>query len=98
VLNVALLVLLVAMSLAVLRAIRGPTVFDRILASNSFSTLTVLLVCLLGFLSEHPEDYIDIALLYAIIGFIASVAVLKWVELGNLGRLRPRSESTEESP
>ena len=39
--------LLAAMGLALIRAIKGPTVYDRILASNTFSTKTVLMVCVL---------------------------------------------------
>ncbi len=97
ILNAVIILLLAAMVLAVIRAIRGPTVFDRILASNSFNTLTVLLVCMLGFASGHPEDYIDIGLVYAIIGFIASITVLKWVEVGRLGKLQPQLDKAENS-
>ena len=74
---------LVAMGIALARAFLGPTVFDRILAVNSVGTKTVLLIALLGFLTGRP-DFIDIAIVYAMINFIAVVAVLKFVKYGDL--------------
>ena len=74
---------LVAMGVALARAFLGPTVFDRILAVNSVGTKTVLLIALLGFLTGRP-DFLDIAIVYAMINFIAIVAVLKFVKYGDL--------------
>jgi len=76
--------ILVSMALALARALLGPTVYDRILAVNSFGTKTVLLIALLGFLTRRP-DFLDIALVYALINFIGTVAVLKFFEYGHLG-------------
>ena len=73
----------VAMGIALARAFLGPTVFDRILAVNSVGTKTVLLIALLGFLTGRP-DFLDIAIGYAMINFIAVVAVLKFVKYGDL--------------
>ena len=73
---------LVAMGIALARAFLGPTVFDRILAVNSVGTKTVLLIALLGFLTGRP-DFLDIAIVYAMINFIA-VVVLKFVKYGDL--------------
>ena len=77
------LAIMVVMVLAMVRALAGPTVYDRILAVNMFGTKTVLLIAVLGFLTGRP-DFLDIALVYALINFIAVVAVLKLVELGYL--------------
>ena len=82
-------VLLGTMGLALIRAVRGPTVYDRILAANSFSTKTIVMVTTFGFMVGEPELYLDIALMYALIGFIGTVAVLKVSEFGNLGQTRP---------
>lgn len=68
-----------------LRATLGPTVFDRILAINTFGTTTVLLIALFGFLTNRP-DFMDIALLYALINFISTIAVLKLFRYGSLGK------------
>ena len=74
---------LIAIGSTLARAFLGPTVFDRILAVNSVGTKTVLLIALLGFLTGRP-DFLDIAIVYAMINFIAVVAVLKFVKYGDL--------------
>ena len=78
--------LLAAMGLALIRASKGPAVYDRILASNTFSTKTVLMIAVLGFLTGEAELYLDIALMYTLVGFIVTVAVLKVSEFGDLGQ------------
>ena len=83
--------ILVTMALALVRAFLGPTVFDRILAVNMFGTKTVLLIAALGFLSGRP-DFLDIALLYALINFIGNVAVLKYVAYGGFDDARDEAE------
>ncbi len=77
-------VLLIAMALALARAFMGPTVYDRILAVNVFGSLTVALIAVFGFLTERP-DFLDIALVYALINFIGVIAVLKFVHFRDLG-------------
>ena len=84
----ALLAVLAAMALVLARALLGPTIYDRILALNSFGTKTVLLIALYGFLSGRP-DFLDIALVYALINFAGTIAVLKYFEYGDLGAARP---------
>ena len=76
--------MLVAMLMALYRAFAGPSLFDRVLAVNSFGTKTVLLIGLLGFLADRPE-FLDIALLYALVNFIGTIAVLKFFRYRNLG-------------
>lgn len=78
----AAVAILVTMGLALARALKGPTVFDRILAINMFGTKTVLLIAVIAFLSDRM-DVLDISLVYALINFIGVVAVLKLVEQGN---------------
>jgi len=75
---------LLTMGLALIRALRGPTVFDRILAVSMVTTKTTLLIAVVGFLFGRP-DFLDIALLYALINFVGSIAVLKFFKYGNLG-------------
>lgn len=74
---------LAAMLLALVRALKGPTVYDRILAVNAFGTLTVMLIAVHGFLAGRPE-FLDLALVYALINFIATIAVTKYVGLKEL--------------
>jgi multicomponent Na+:H+ antiporter subunit F len=79
--------ILVAMAMALVRALLGPTVYDRVMAVNTFGTKTVLLIAALGFLTGRPE-FLDLALVYALINFIGTMAVLKFFEFGDLGLTR----------
>jgi len=88
----ALLAVLAAMALVLARALLGPTIYDRILALNSFGTKIVLLIALYGFLSGRP-DFLDIAIVYALINFAGTIAVLKYFEYGDLGTARPRDDA-----
>lgn len=77
--------ILVVMVTLLLRAVLGPTTFDRILAINTFGTATVLLITVFGFLTERPH-FMDIGLLYVLINFISTIAVLKLFRYSNLGK------------
>jgi multicomponent Na+:H+ antiporter subunit F len=79
--------ILVSMTLALIRALLGHTVYDRVLAVNTFGTKTVLLLSVIGFLTGRP-DWVDLSLVYALINFIGTIAVLKFFEYGDLGRAR----------
>ena len=76
--------LLVGMGLVMSRALLGPTAYDRVLALNNIGTKTVVLIAVLGFLNGRPE-FLDLALAYALINFIGTIAVLKYIEYGDLG-------------
>ncbi|MEE9335818.1 MAG: monovalent cation/H+ antiporter complex subunit F [Granulosicoccaceae bacterium] len=80
----ATLALLVTMIMTLFRALLGPTIFDRLLAVNSFGTKIVLLIAVYGFLTKRPE-FLDIALVYALINYIGTIAVLKFFEYDDLG-------------
>ncbi len=81
----AMVMLLLGMLLTLLRALLGPTVYDRILAVNVFGTITVLFIAVHGFMQDRPE-FLDIALVYALINFIGTVAILKFFEYGDMSR------------
>jgi multicomponent Na+:H+ antiporter subunit F len=76
---VAALALLVVMAMALIRAYLGPTLYDRVLAVNIFGTKTVLLIAVMDFLSGRP-DFLDIAIVYALINFISIIGVLRFFE------------------
>lgn len=80
--TVAIIAILITISLALIRALLGPTVYDRIAAMNMLGTKTLLLIAVFAFLTDR-HDLLDIALVYALINFIGTVAVLKLVEQGN---------------
>ncbi|WP_340677551.1 monovalent cation/H+ antiporter complex subunit F [Paraglaciecola sp.] len=80
------LVLLTVMVMALVRALLGPSIYDRILAVNLFGTKTVLLIAVLGFLFGRP-DFLDIALVYALINFISVIGVLRYFEYSDSKRI-----------
>lgn len=75
--------LIAASVLLVYRIIKGPTFYDRILGVNSIGTNVVVLLVLFGYLYKRP-DFADLALVYAIINFITTLAVLKLKEKRSL--------------
>jgi multicomponent Na+:H+ antiporter subunit F len=79
----ATIAILIALCLAVVRAIRGPTVFDRVLAGNSVGTLAILLLAVVGFLTGRPE-WLDIGITYGLLNIISTLAVLKFFKHGDL--------------
>jgi len=80
----AAIAIVVAMMLALIRAILGPSIYDRILAVNLFGTKALLLIAVMGFLTDRPE-FLDIAIVYALINFIATIAVMKFFKFAHLG-------------
>lgn len=90
----ATVAVLVIMALALTRAFVGPGIYDRILAVNMFGTKTVLFIALYGFLTGRPE-FLDIALIYALINFIGVIAVLNFVK-DTIEKDQPIESSTEK--
>ena len=70
--------LLVILTLALTRALLGPTLYDRILAVNMVGTKTVLLICVMSVVAGRG-DMVDIALVYALINFVGIIAVLRFL-------------------
>jgi multicomponent Na+:H+ antiporter subunit F len=71
--------ILVTMILALVRALRGPTVYDRVLAVNMFGTKTALLLSVIAYLFGRP-DFLDLALAYALINLVGILAVLEFFQ------------------
>ncbi|MEL6324264.1 MAG: monovalent cation/H+ antiporter complex subunit F [Pseudomonadota bacterium] len=88
--------LVVAMTLILIRALMGPTLYDRVLAVNSFGTKTVLFLAVIGFFMGRP-DFLDIAILYALINFVATIAILKFFRYRSfqVTLVRPRRPAKE---
>jgi len=82
--SVAAIAIFIAMLFVLIRLYMGPTIYDRVLAVNSFGTHTVLFIGVLGFLTGRP-DFLDIALLYALINFVGTVAILKFFRYRAIG-------------
>ena len=82
--TLATLAILSTMTLALFRALQGPSVLDRVLAVNSFTTKTTLLIVVVQFLAGRPE-FLDLALLYALLNLVGTVTFLKFFATGDLG-------------
>ncbi|AUB78809.1 MULTISPECIES: monovalent cation/H+ antiporter complex subunit F [Spiribacter] len=91
VLLATILAIFTTMALALWRAIRGPSVFDTIVGVNVFGTKTVLLIALIAYFSGN-NDLVDVALVYALINFLAVIAVLKLVRQRDLAASREPSD------
>ena len=91
---IAAIVLIISMILVLLRLYFGPTLYDRVLASNVFGTQTVLFIGVVGFLSGRP-DFLDIALLYALINFVGTIAVLKFFRYRSIGDIPVYNQESE---
>ena len=80
----AAVALLATLGLLLVRAVKGPTVFDRLLASNTIGNVAVLLLAVIGFLTGRP-DFLDLALVYGLLNIVGTIAVLKFFRHGSLG-------------
>jgi multicomponent Na+:H+ antiporter subunit F len=83
----AVFLLFLAMAIVLVRAVRGPTTYDRILAVNVHGTMTVVLIALAGFLIDRPA-FLDLSLAYALLNFVGTLATLKYFKFGHLGEER----------
>ena len=77
----------ISVVIILIRIVLGKTTFDRVLAVNSLGTIIVIGIALHGFYSDRPE-FLDIAIVYALINFIGTVAVLKLFSTGSLGEIK----------
>ena len=84
---VAAFMLLIAMAIVLVRAVKGPTTYDRVLAVNVHGTMTVVLIAVSGFITDRP-DFLDLSLAYALLNFVGTLAALKFFKHGHLGEER----------
>jgi len=69
---------------ALYRVVRGPTTQDRVIAVNAVGTTTVLVIALIAAVFDEPA-FLDVAIVYALLNFIMSIAISKFtVERGGV--------------
>lgn len=93
--HVCTVLILVGVLAVLYRVVQGPTLLDRVMALNVVGTKTIVVLALIGFLNDRPAMFLDIALAYALINFIATVALLRYLEA--LAR-RTEDDDTDEEP
>ena len=81
--DIATIVVIFAIMLTLYRAIKGPTVYDRVLAANAIGTKAVVILVLIGFVYKRPH-FLDLAVVYTLINCVATIAFLKYREMGRL--------------
>ncbi|MCK4448555.1 MAG: cation:proton antiporter [Candidatus Marinimicrobia bacterium] len=69
--------------LCLLRMLKGPTAPDRAVALDTAVTVTTALLVLIGFML-HRQVYLDVSLVYAVLTFVGSVAIARYLEGGTL--------------
>lgn len=72
------MVLVLLMALCLVRVIGGPTVLDRILGGNVIGTKTTVLLLIIGVLYDNVAMFVDIAIAYALLNFIATLGAAKY--------------------
>ncbi len=74
------IVLIFLMLLVFLRALKGPTVIDRLLSVNVIGTKAIILIIVAGLIFERVEMFVDIAIGYGLLNYIASIAASKYFQ------------------
>jgi len=70
--------LLLLIGLCLIRVVAGPTVLDRILGGNVIGTKTTVLLLIIGVLFDNVGMFVDIAIAYALLNFIATLGATKY--------------------
>jgi multicomponent Na+:H+ antiporter subunit F len=68
------------MLLSLYRAVFGPTVLDRMIGVNAIGSKTVVFLIMIGFLYHRVDMFVDIALAYAMLNFIAVLAASRYFQ------------------
>jgi multicomponent Na+:H+ antiporter subunit F len=85
--------LTIIIAVPMVRVVKGPTLFDRILAANAIATKTIVLICLTGYIYGRIDMFIDITLAYAILGFLGSLVIAKYLSSYKVRRQRKQEQS-----
>lgn len=73
------IILTIIIAVPLVRVVKGPTIYDRLVGANAIATKTIVLICLIGYMYDRIGMFIDITLAYAVLGFIGVLAIAKFV-------------------
>ena len=79
---VVLLALLFCIIMAMIRVIRGPTAPDRIVGLDTINTIVIISMVIFG-AAFNEVIYIDVAIVYALLSFISTLFIAKYLEGGD---------------
>ena len=77
--GIFMVAVVIIIGLMLFRVFQGPTIYDRLNGLGVIGADTILLLILFGYMDGRPDMYVDIAISYAILGFICSVIVAKYM-------------------
>ena len=77
--GIFMVAVVIIIGLMLFRVFQGPTIYDRMNGLGVIGADTILLLVLFGYMDGRPDMYVDIAISYAILGFICSVIVAKYM-------------------
>jgi multicomponent Na+:H+ antiporter subunit F len=72
--------IVVIMLMPLYRVIKGPTLYDRIISAGLMGTNGTLVLAVVGFIYNRVDMFIDLAIAYALLNFIGTVTVGKYLE------------------
>jgi multicomponent Na+:H+ antiporter subunit F len=74
------IIIVLLMLMPLYRVVKGPTLFDRIIAAGLMGTNGVLVLAVIGFIYNRIDMFVDLAIAYALLNFVGTVAVGKYLE------------------
>jgi len=81
ILNLAVIIIMIAIGLGIFRLVRGPTVVDRVIALDLLTLITIALIVMIALVTSR-FIYVDVALVYGLLSFLSVLAVARYLERG----------------
>ena len=81
ILNLALIIIMIAIGLGIYRLVKGPTVVDRIIALDLLTLIAIALITMIALVTSR-FIYVDVALVYGLLSFLSVLAVARYLEKG----------------
>jgi len=81
ILNLAVIIIMIAIGLGIYRLVRGPTVVDRVIALDLLTLIAIALITMIALVTSR-FIYVDVALVYGLLSFLSVLAVARYLERG----------------
>ena len=81
ILNLAVIIIMIAIGLGIYRLVKGPTVVDRVIALDLLTLITIALIVMIALVTSR-FIYVDVALVYGLLSFLSVLAVARYLEKG----------------
>jgi len=81
ILNLAVIIIMVAIGLGIYRLVKGPTVVDRVIALDLLTLIAIALITMIALVTSR-FIYVDVALVYGLLSFLSVLAVARYLEKG----------------